>query len=96
FKTPGSQEVDKNRFENITSITKKDQIKFVVCDREDYLWTKAIINQYALTDKCEVLLSPSYQELENQQLADWIIEDNLPVRFQLQLHKAIWGDKPGC
>ena len=95
IKTPGSLESAKNHFENIKYILPHDQIKFVICDRNDYEWSKKIMAQFKLTEKCEVLFSPSYQQLENKILADWIIEDNLPVRFQLQLHKVIWGDVPG-
>lgn len=96
FKTPASKELSKNRYENIASLQANDQVKFVICNREDYDWAKALIAQHDLTEKCDVLFSPSYQELPNDNLAEWIIADNLPVRFQIQLHKAIWGDKPGC
>lgn len=95
IKTPGSGEVERNQFENIESISEKDQIKFVVCDRVDYDWAKSIIDQYKLNEKCEVLMSPSYTQLKGEQLAGWILEDRLPVRFQLQLHKILWGDQPG-
>lgn len=95
IKTPGSLESTKNKFENIAYLLPHDQIKFVICDRNDYEWSKKIMSQFELDKKCEVLFSPSYQQLPYQQLADWIIEDQLPVRFQIQLHKAIWGDVPG-
>lgn len=95
LKTPASEEVAKNRYENIDLIKPSDQIKFVICDRADYDWSRDIISQYQLTERCEVLLSPSHQVLSNDDLANWIIEDNLPVRFQLQIHKYIWGDVPG-
>lgn len=96
FKTPGSMEVSKNRYDNIGALQSQDQVKFVICDRGDYDWAKALMQQYNLSSRCDVLFSPSYQELENQALADWIIADNLSVRFQLQLHKYIWGDQLGC
>lgn len=95
FKTPGSLEMHRNLFANVNFLSSKDQIKFVICDRNDYEWAKKIMHEFKLTDKCEVLVSPSYQQLSNQSLADWVMEDNLPVRFQIQLHKYIWGDIPG-
>ena len=95
FKTPGSQEVERNHYENIELLRPMDQVKFVVCNREDYDWSKNLIDQYKLTQRCEVLLSPSHEELNNAELAEWIIQDNLPVRFQLQMHKYIWGDIRG-
>ena len=95
IKTPGSLEVAKNNFNNLAFILPQDQIKFVICDRNDYEWSKKIMDQFNLTEKCEVLFSPSYEQLPYQQLADWILADQLPVRFQIQLHKVIWGDQPG-
>lgn len=95
IKTPASGEADRNLFENLDYVTNRDQIKFVICDREDYEWAKRIIEQYKLVEKCEILMSPSYSQLEGQQLAEWVLEDKLPVRFQLQLHKILWGDQPG-
>jgi 7-carboxy-7-deazaguanine synthase len=95
IKTPGSKECERNLFKNIEYIFPHDQIKFVICNRTDYEWSKEIINQYQLTDLCEVLFSPSYGEQSAGELADWILEDRLPVRYQIQLHKALWGDAPG-
>ncbi len=95
LKTPGSLEMPKNCYENIPHILPHDQIKFVICDRTDYDWAKSIMEQYQLHTLCEVLFSPSYQQQPANQLADWIIEDRLPVRFQIQLHKYLWGDTPG-
>ncbi len=95
LKTPGSHEVQRNLYANIAHLLPHDQVKFVICNREDYDFAKEIMQQYQLTQKCEVLLSPSYQQLENQCLADWIVQDNLDVRFQIQLHKYIWGDVVG-
>jgi 7-carboxy-7-deazaguanine synthase len=95
IKTPGSLEDNKNHFENLSHLSKHDQIKFVICSREDYEWSKAILEQYKLNQHCEILFSPSYQQQPAGQLADWIIEDQLPVRLQIQLHKYLWGDVQG-
>ncbi len=95
IKTPGSLESSKNNFENIQHIKPHDQLKFVICDQHDYDWSKKIIAQFELDKKCEILFSPSYQQLNYGTLADWILRDQLPVRFQVQLHKVIWGDVPG-
>ncbi len=95
IKTPGSGELMRNKWENLTALKATDQIKFIICHREDYEWSKEILERHQLAEICEILLSPSHGELENQQLASWILADNLPVRFQLQLHKYIWGDLPG-
>lgn len=95
LKTPASLELKRNRFENLNYLTPQDQIKFVICDRNDYEWSKKILEHYDLSAKNTVLFSPSQQQLSYQDLADWIIEDQLPVRFQLQMHKVIWGDVPG-
>lgn len=96
LKTPGSGEVGRNRYENMAFLTKNDQVKFVVCSREDYEWTVSKLIQYQLDARAgEVLLSPSHKELTTRTLADWIVEDNLPVRMQLQLHKYVWNDEPG-
>lgn len=94
-KTPGSQEATKNRWENFHYLLPHDQIKFVICDRADYLWAKDVMTNYHLTERCHILFSPSHQQLSNQELAEWILEDHLTVRFQLQLHKYIWGNVPG-
>lgn len=95
IKTPGSGEVLKNRLENRVYLLAHDQIKFVICNRVDYDWSKKILLQYELTKICDVLFSPSYQEQPPGELADWIIADRLPVRLQVQLHKYLWGDVPG-
>ncbi|MDO9371350.1 MAG: 7-carboxy-7-deazaguanine synthase QueE [Gammaproteobacteria bacterium] len=95
IKTPGSGEADKNRFENIAHLTPRDQVKFVLCNRDDYEWAKALLSQYDLAARCEALFSPSFGELDATQLADWILEDHLPVRLQIQLHKYLWGNVPG-
>ena len=95
IKTPGSGEEVKNRWENIGSLTQQDQVKFVICDRIDYDWSKQAITDHGLAERCEILFSPGFGLLEPRKLADWILEDNLPVRFQLQLHKILWGDEQG-
>jgi 7-carboxy-7-deazaguanine synthase len=94
-KTPGSGEAARNRVENFPHLTARDQVKFVICSRADYDWSKAYLEEHALADRCPVLFSPSYTEVSPTTLADWILEDRLPVRFQLQLHKVLWGDVPG-
>jgi 7-carboxy-7-deazaguanine synthase len=95
IKTPGSGEESKNLWENLAYITPHDQIKFVVCCEADYVWAKAKITEHALSDKCEILISPSHGEYSLQTLSDQILQDNLPVRLQIQLHKYIWGDARG-
>ena len=95
LKTPASGEVDKNLYGNLQHLTTHDQVKFVICDREDYQWSKEKLNEYKLNEQCEVLFSGSHGELQTAQLADWILQDQLPVRLQIQLHKFLWGDVPG-
>lgn len=95
IKTPASNEVEKNRYENFSFITEKDQIKFVICDEQDYLWCNQVIEKYDLESQCEVLFSPSHGQLDASILAGWILRDQLGVRFQIQLHKYLWGDKQG-
>ena len=94
-KTPASQEDSKNRFENFAYLQPDDQIKFVICDENDYLWSKQVIEQHQLESKAEILFSPCHGQLEAATLADWILRDQLNVRFQLQLHKYLWGNKQG-
>ena len=95
IKTPESGEEKKNYWENLNLIHTKDEIKFVLCSREDYDWAKKILDQYKLTEKCHVLFSPVYQKLNATDLGNWILQDQLPVRLQIQLHKLLWGEKPG-
>ena len=95
IKTPGSHEVEKNRWENLQYLLPHDQIKFVICDEADYLWAREVLSQHQLSQKCQVLFSPSYQQMHPGQLADWILRDHLPVRLQIQLHKYLWGDVAG-
>lgn len=94
-KTPASHEESKNKFENFACLNPADQIKFVVCDENDYRWSKQFIKDHQLEKKCEILFSAVYNQLEAKTLADWILKDRLKVRFQIQLHKYLWGDKPG-
>ncbi|WP_417663008.1 7-carboxy-7-deazaguanine synthase QueE [Pseudomonas sp.] len=96
LKTPGSAEVARNRYENIDLLTRNDQVKFVICSREDYDWATTKLIQYRLNERAgEVLFSPSHQQVSARDLADWIVADNLPVRLQLQLHKILWNDEQG-
>lgn len=96
LKTPGSAEVARNRYENIAQLTPNDQVKFVICSREDYDWAVSKLIEYRLEQRAgEVLFSPSHHQVDARQLADWIVADNLPVRLQLQLHKILWNDEPG-
>ena len=94
-KTPASNEAARNRIDNFAHLTPRDQLKFVICSRADYDWSKAFLLEHALTERCRILFSPSYEQLAPTLLADWILEDRLPVRFQMQLHKVLWGDVPG-
>jgi len=95
LKTPASGEADKNIWQNLQYLKDDDQIKFVICDRDDYDWMKTISDAHDLYQRCEILVSPSFGEINHKELADWIVEDKLPVRFQLQLHKLLWDDEPG-
>ena len=96
LKTPASKEVDKNRYENIAFLKPADQVKFVICDEKDYIWSKAQLDQYDLVAKVnEILFSPSFEEIEPVQLAEWILRDKLKIRMQMQLHKQIWGSVAG-
>lgn len=95
LKTPGSGEQGRNLLENIERLTPHDQIKFVICDRNDYMWAKEMIIRYELASRCQLLISPSHGQIDARELAEWVLEDRLPVRFQMQLHKLLWGDEPG-
>lgn len=95
LKAPGSGEVDKNRFENIACLRPSDEVKIVLADEADYQWACARIAEYDLARRCTVLLSPVAGDLAPSTLADWIVRDRLPVRFQLQLHKVLWNDARG-
>ena len=95
IKTPGSGEAEKNDWRNLSCLLPHDQVKFVICDEIDYVWSKQKMIDYALADKCQVLFSPSYTQVEANKLADWVLQDQLPVRMQIQLHKYLWGDVKG-
>jgi len=95
IKTPASEEEAKNKFENLEHINKNDQIKFVICNQADYEWAKQKLNELKLTDYCEVLFSPAHESQNSTDLANWILEDRLNVRMQVQLHKYLWGNVPG-
>ncbi|TDK20493.1 7-carboxy-7-deazaguanine synthase QueE [Luteimonas aestuarii] len=95
IKTPGSQEAHRNRWENLPLLTAHDQVKFVICGRDDYAWARDRVREHRLDARCDVLFSPSKSEVSPTDLADWIVADRLPVRFQLQLHKLLWNDEPG-
>ena len=94
-KTPGSKEEARNRYDELARLRPEEQIKFVICDRQDYEWSRAKVDELGLANRCTVLFSPSADQLPARDLADWILEDRLPVRFQLQLHKILWGNVPG-
>jgi 7-carboxy-7-deazaguanine synthase len=94
-KTPASKEDSKNKFENFMFLNAKDQVKFVICDENDYRWSKQLIDEHKLESRCEILFSPSHDQLDATVLANWVLKDKLNVRFQIQLHKYLWGDKPG-
>jgi 7-carboxy-7-deazaguanine synthase len=95
IKTPGSMEAARNRWENLPLLTAHDQVKFVICDRADFDWARDIVAEHRLADTCDVLFSPSYTQVAARELADWIVAERLPVRYQMQLHKLLWNDEPG-
>ncbi len=96
LKTPASGEMARNDYSNIPLLTPRDQVKFVICDREDYDWARFKLDEHDLAGRVsDVLFSPSHGQLSPRELAEWILADNLPVRLQLQLHKLLWNDEPG-
>ncbi len=95
LKAPGSGELSKNLYSNIKHLSKNDEVKFVVKDKSDYEWAKMQMDQYQLTGKTNVIISPCFGEVNERELAEWIIKDNLRVRFQIQLHKNLWNDEKG-
>ena len=95
LKTPDSGEVERNLYDNIACLQPHDQVKFIICSRSDYQWAKDMISKHGLNDRCEILLSPSHGQQDATELADWILQDQLPVRMQVQLHKYLWGNEPG-
>ena len=94
-KTPGSGEEARNLYAQLQSLQPQDQIKFVITSRADYEWSRAKVREQSLGARCGILFSPSYGQIEARDLAEWILEDRLPVRFQLQLHKLLWGEERG-
>jgi 7-carboxy-7-deazaguanine synthase len=94
-KTPGSGEEHRNRYQELATLRSQDLVKFVICSRGDYEWSRAKLRELALPAGCTVLFSPSHEQLPGRELADWILEDRLAVRFQIQLHKYLWGNVPG-
>jgi 7-carboxy-7-deazaguanine synthase len=94
-KTPGSGEEKRNRYGDLALLRGEEQIKFVICDRADYEWSREKLAALDLPARCTVLFSPSADQLPARDLADWILADRLPVRFQMQLHKVLWGNVPG-
>jgi 7-carboxy-7-deazaguanine synthase len=94
-KTPGSGEMARNLPGNLARLRPQDAAKFVICDRADYEWARDFVAQHDLASRCEVLFSPCWERVAPSQLAEWILADRLPVRFQLQLHKILWGDERG-
>lgn len=95
IKTPDSGEVARNHWANLAHLGAHDQVKFVICSRADYDWSRAIVAEHQLPQRCEVLFSPAYGQVSPRELADWIVQDRLPVRFQTQLHKQLWGEESG-
>jgi 7-carboxy-7-deazaguanine synthase len=96
LKTPASGEVERNDYGNIPLLRAHDQVKFVICDRQDYDWARFKLDEFQLQERvADVLFSPSFGQVEGRELAEWILADNLPVRLQLQLHKLLWNDEPG-
>ena len=95
IKTPDSGELTKNRWKNIELLKKSDELKFVICSIEDYQWSKAIIEKYKINEICPVLFSTCSELLDPRDLAEWILADQLPIRFQIQIHKILWDNQPG-
>jgi 7-carboxy-7-deazaguanine synthase len=95
IKTPGSGEVESNRWENLDLLTPQDEIKLVLCDEADYQWAKQVLAERRLAERCPVLFGAVQGSLDHARLADWILRDRLPVRMQVQLHKILWEEGPG-
>ncbi|MEN7343596.1 MAG: 7-carboxy-7-deazaguanine synthase QueE [Pseudomonadota bacterium] len=95
IKTPGSGECDRNLWSNVDHLSPHDQVKFVVCDREDFDWAVEKTEALALAERCVVWVSPSFEQVDPKTLADWLLASGSPMRLQMQLHKALWGDEPG-
>jgi 7-carboxy-7-deazaguanine synthase len=94
-KTPASGEAARNRYAELAALGARDQVKFVICDRADYEWSAARVEELGLAERCSVWFSPSHEQLPARELAEWILADRLPVRLQIQLHKLLWGNTPG-
>ena len=95
IKTPDSGEVENNIWSNLDHLKASDEVKFVLCSRADYDWAKEMLAKHHIADKCPVLFSPVYSQISPTDLAEWVLQDKLPVRMQVQLHKILWGEKPG-
>ena len=95
IKTPGSGELEKNLWSNLALLKASDEVKFVLCDRADYDWAKQQLGEHKLNQTCPVIFSPVYSQVQPSDLAAWVLADKLPVRMQVQLHKILWGEKPG-
>ena len=95
IKTPDSGEATKNRWENLELLKQTDELKIVICSREDYQWSKEIIEQYKISEKCPILFSPCAESIDPRDLAEWILTDQLPIRLQMQIHKILWNNQPG-
>lgn len=94
-KTPDSGELKNNVWSNLDHLKSSDEVKFVLCSREDYQWARDLLSTHKIADKCPVLFSPVYGQVNPTELAEWVLADKLPVRMQVQLHKILWGEKPG-
>lgn len=95
IKTPSSGEMENNKWGNLAHLKKTDEVKFVLCNRADYEWAKELLTTHDIANKCPILFSPVYQQVNPTELAEWVLADKLPVRMQVQLHKILWGEKPG-
>jgi 7-carboxy-7-deazaguanine synthase len=95
LKTPSSGEMDKNLFDNISYLNKQDQVKFVIANEQDFEWSKKVMDKHNLSERCDILFSPVMGEMNPTELAEKILQDSLPVRFQIQLHKYLWGNAEG-
>ena len=95
IKTPDSGEAKRNLWSNLELLNSHDQVKFVICSLEDFIWAVKIVEQYQLCQRCDVWISPSFSQVDPQALAQWVLDSGLPLRFQLQLHKILWNDEPG-
>lgn len=95
IKTPGSGEMENNKWGNLAHLKKTDEVKFVLCNRADYEWAKELLITHDIANKCPILFSPVYQQVNPTELAEWVLADKLPIRMQVQLHKILWGEKPG-